>query len=232
MKIPTLQTPRLILRPLTLADAGIIERYVSDWDVARWTAAIPHPYPKDAAAEWIGGRESASEMVLAIVDRENGELIGCIGLEPGDDAGSGEFGYWIGKPFWGRGYGTEALRAYVAYAFRELGLERVTAGAMPANKGLICAGESRLRPANAIRTHRRGLAGRYMWNGASSTARVGNGCRRRMRHHCPCCWSRQWRSLMLMVGSCWRGVRRENKWPVCGNSPAEKSMAAKRRKPR
>jgi 8-oxo-dGTP diphosphatase len=137
MKFPTLQTPRLILRPLTLADAGIIERYVSDWDVARWTAAIPHPYPKDGAAEWIGGRDSASEMVLAIVDREKGELIGCIGLEPGDDADSGEFGYWIGKPFWSRGYGTEALRAYVAYAFRELGLERVTAGAMPANKGSI-----------------------------------------------------------------------------------------------
>jgi 8-oxo-dGTP diphosphatase len=137
MSTPTIETPRLILRPLTVADADAIERYVGDWDVARWTAAIPHPYPKDAAAEWIRGLGSGSEMVLAIIDRDKGGLIGCMGLEPGDDAGSGEFGYWIGKPFWGRGYGTEALRAYVAYAFRELGLERVAAGAMPANKGSI-----------------------------------------------------------------------------------------------
>lgn len=137
MIAPTLETPRLILRPLTPADAADIQRYVGDWDVARWTAAIPHPYPPNGAAEWIGGLKADGEMVLAIVDRQTREFLGCIGLEPGDDAGSGEFGYWIGKPFWGRGYGTEALRAYVAYAFRELGLERVIAGAMPENAGSI-----------------------------------------------------------------------------------------------
>ena len=48
MKIPTLQTPRLILRPLTTDDAGEIERHVGDWDVARWTSSIPHPYPAGA----------------------------------------------------------------------------------------------------------------------------------------------------------------------------------------
>jgi len=137
MTAPTLETPRLILRPLTPADAEDIERYVSDWDVARWTASIPHPYPPGAAAEWIAAFKENPEIVLGIVDRNTGRVVGCIGLEPGEDAGSGEFGYWIAKPLWGRGYATEALRAYVSYAFRELALDRVIAGAMPANGGSI-----------------------------------------------------------------------------------------------
>jgi 8-oxo-dGTP diphosphatase len=137
MTIPTLETPRLILRPLTPADAADVERYVSDWDVARWTASIPHPYPPGAAAEWIAAFKENPEIVLGIVDRGTERVVGCIGLEPGENAGSGEFGYWVAKPLWGRGYATEALRAYVAYAFRELALERVIAGAMPSNTGSI-----------------------------------------------------------------------------------------------
>jgi 8-oxo-dGTP diphosphatase len=137
MTVPTLETPRLILRPLTSADAEDVERCVSDWDVARWTASIPHPYPPGAAAEWIAGFNENPEVVLGIIDRRTDRVVGCIGLEPGEEAGSGEFGYWIAKPLWGRGYATEALQAYVAYAFRDLALERVIAGAMPANSGSI-----------------------------------------------------------------------------------------------
>jgi 8-oxo-dGTP diphosphatase len=137
MKSPVLQTSRLVLRPLTPADADAIQGYVGDWDVARWTTSIPHPYPPGAAADWIDGLDRGDERVLGIVERQSGRLVGCIGLKPGGAAGSGEFGYWIGKPHWGRGYGTEALKAYADHAFRERIYERLIAGAMPANIGSI-----------------------------------------------------------------------------------------------
>jgi RimJ/RimL family protein N-acetyltransferase len=50
---PTLQTTRLVLRPMTLADAARVQELVSDRAIADTTAVIPHPYPVGAAAEWI-----------------------------------------------------------------------------------------------------------------------------------------------------------------------------------
>jgi 8-oxo-dGTP diphosphatase len=137
MKIPTLQTPRLILRPLTSGDASEIERHVADWDVARWTSNIPHPYPAGAAAAWIARLPAGPEMVLGITERGTDRVIGCIGVRLDEDGRSGEFGYWMAKPMWGKGYTTEALQAYVAHAFRTLALEKLTSAAMPANIGSI-----------------------------------------------------------------------------------------------
>jgi 8-oxo-dGTP diphosphatase len=137
MKNPTLQTPRLILRPLTAGDASEIERHVADWDVARWTSSIPHPYPVGAAAAWIASLPSGPEMVLGLTERGQDRVIGCIGLRLDEDGRSGEFGYWVAKPKWGKGFGTEALRAYVEHAFKALALDKLTSAAMPANIGSI-----------------------------------------------------------------------------------------------
>jgi 8-oxo-dGTP diphosphatase len=137
MKIPTLHTPRLILRPLHAGDADEIQRHVADWDVARWTSSIPHPYPPGAAAAWIAKLADGGEIVLGITERGQDRVIGCIGLELDEAARSGEFGYWVAKAHWGRGYATEALRAYAAHAFKELALQRAVAGAMPGNAGSI-----------------------------------------------------------------------------------------------
>jgi 8-oxo-dGTP diphosphatase len=137
MKNPTLQTPRLILRPLTAGDASEIECHVADWDVARWTSSIPHPYPVGAAAAWIASLPSGPEMVLGLTERGQDRVIGCIGLRLDEDGRSGEFGYWVAKPKWGKGFGTEALRAYVEHAFKALALDKLTSAAMPANIGSI-----------------------------------------------------------------------------------------------
>ena len=45
-----------------------------------------------------------------------------------------ELGFWIGKPYWGRGYATEAARALVGYAFDKLGLTQIVAGAFRENR--------------------------------------------------------------------------------------------------
>lgn len=134
-----IETPRLILRPLTLADAFWVERLAGEWEVARYTARIPHPYPPGGAAAFIAGLADEPGLTLAIERRADRQAVGMIGLEfNGKEA---EAGYWIGKPYWGQGYATEALRALVDHGFRRLGLERLTASAVPENRASIRAQE-------------------------------------------------------------------------------------------
>ena len=134
---PSLDTARLHLRPFTLADALDVQRHVSDRDVAAMTLSIPHPYPDGAAEKWIdmhAGKYADSLSVhFAIVERDSDALAGAIGLtlEPGH--GRAELGYWIGKPFWGRGYATEAGRVMIAFGFETLGLNKIHAAVFTKN---------------------------------------------------------------------------------------------------
>lgn len=109
-----LTTPRLLLRPLRLSDAGAVARLAGDWDVARMTGRIPHPYSIVDADGWIAGI-AAGELVRAI--ELDGDLVGAVGYVGADD-GSAEIGYWVGKPYWGRGIATEAAAALVEHCFR------------------------------------------------------------------------------------------------------------------
>jgi len=126
---PTLTTERLTLRPCVPADAEAIQALVSDVEIARNTLNIPHPYPAGAASEWITRHtekfEKNEEIVFAIVTR-GGELVGIIGLVP-KQHDVAEIGYWIGVPYWNRGYATEAAVAIIRYGFEELGLHRIFA---------------------------------------------------------------------------------------------------------
>jgi len=128
---PNLETARLRLRPFTLADAGDVRRLAGERAVAEMTINLPHPYPEGAAEAWIASRPgtfaSGKGMTWAITRRETGELIGAISLMDIAAGHQAEMGYWIGVPWWGRGYCTEAAAAAVAHAFTALGLERVHA---------------------------------------------------------------------------------------------------------
>lgn len=127
---PVIETPRLRLRPMTADDAPAVQQLVGDIEIARNTLLIPHPYPDGLAANWIASHQERfdrnEEIVFGIEERASGALAGVIGLipEPHDQA---EFGYWIGRPFWNRGYATEAAGAVIDYAFATLGLNRVEA---------------------------------------------------------------------------------------------------------
>ena len=134
---PTLTTDRLLVRPATLADAPRLQALVSDRAIADTTASIPHPYPEGGAETFIathGPRWTAGTgIVFCAALRESDDLIGVIGLDLNPANDSAELGYWIGLPYWGKGYTTESAAAVVDFAFGVVGLNRIYALHMTRN---------------------------------------------------------------------------------------------------
>ena len=85
-------------------------RLAGDRLIAETTLTIPHPYPPGAAEAWIGRHREEAErgnaLNLALERREDGALLGAIGLGVEPEHGRAEIGYWIGVPYWGNGYAT------------------------------------------------------------------------------------------------------------------------------
>src|SRR5690606_39788462 len=86
---------------------------------------MPHPYGEREARTFIQGTRdrAVSGCTYALSLAENGAFIGCAGLHP--RALGLELGYWIGEPYWGRGYATEAAHALVDLAFRATLIDRL-----------------------------------------------------------------------------------------------------------
>lgn len=128
--VSVLETERLVLRAPQHGDIKVITRLVNDRRVAENTARIPHPYGVDDAERFIAAvNRQDGEATFAII--RNGDLIGVCGVEPRENAP--EIGYWLGAPFWGRGYATEAVRALIDHAFGALGHDALQAGARVGN---------------------------------------------------------------------------------------------------
>jgi ribosomal-protein-alanine N-acetyltransferase len=130
-KGPTLLTRRLRLRPFELTDALEVQRLAGDPDIADTTLNIPHPYQPGMAEQWImthdPDHDSGEALTLAVVGRETGELMGAVGLTVTQRFNRAELGYWIGKPYWNRGFCTEAACAILSHAFEVMRLHRVHA---------------------------------------------------------------------------------------------------------
>ena len=128
--IPVLATERLTLRAPRCDDIKAILALANDRRIAVNTARIPHPYEAADAERFIASvnrRDGESCFVIMLGDR----LIGACGVDPREDGP--ELGYWLGAPHWGRGFATEAARALIDYAFGELDLEYLQAGARVSN---------------------------------------------------------------------------------------------------
>lgn len=114
---PVLVTERLVLRPPHVEDIPDIARLAADLRIASMLARMPHPYGEAEARAFVdGSRKRASGCVYAITIADSGAFVGCAGLDAKEHGL--ELGYWIGEPFWGRGYATEAAHALVDVAFR------------------------------------------------------------------------------------------------------------------
>lgn len=117
----TLATERLFLRPFRYTDAGEFTRLAGDWSVASMTSDIPYPLTQDQAAAWL--KPSHGEVRFAI--ELQGQLIGGAGYYR-RRSGAAELGFWLGRPWWGQGFATEANRAVVQYGFEKTRLAGFT----------------------------------------------------------------------------------------------------------
>lgn len=129
--LPTLITQRLRIRPFYTEDAPMVQKLAGDKAISDATINIPYPYDLRTAEIWI---ESHSYEVrkgicfnLAVELKEEPCLIGNTSLFFNREHHRAELGYWIGKPYWGKGYCTEAAAAVLEYGFKELKLQRIFA---------------------------------------------------------------------------------------------------------
>jgi RimJ/RimL family protein N-acetyltransferase len=116
------------LEPIAPRHADDVQRLAAHPDVVA-TTNLPEPYPDDGAEQWIAyvrPRHQAGEEFAFAIRNDEDELVGVTGLVDVDDT-EAELGFWIGKPYWNRGYATAAARRTLRFAFEEIGLQRVFA---------------------------------------------------------------------------------------------------------
>jgi RimJ/RimL family protein N-acetyltransferase len=118
MTTPVLKTDRLTLRPLAMTDAGRIARFTADPDVAAMIADAPLPALEISAEGRIlihHGRKNLGLEHLFAIDLADEGLIGEAAATR-DGKNGIEIGYWVAKPYWGKGYGEEAAKAVTTFA--------------------------------------------------------------------------------------------------------------------
>jgi RimJ/RimL family protein N-acetyltransferase len=131
----TLRTHRLLLRPYKFEDIPALLPLIGSREVAATTLRIPHPYTQADAEEFVR-RAQANEddsVRFAVEIAASATLIGGVGLRMNAPHHHAELGYWLGVPYWGQGYATEAARELVRYGFEDLKLHRIYASYVPHN---------------------------------------------------------------------------------------------------
>jgi RimJ/RimL family protein N-acetyltransferase len=137
---PTLSTERLLLRGPVHSDAERIAGLANDVGVAGMTTAIPHPYTLAEAEQLIGRTCDWDRDPSFVIEHRHFGVVGMIGFKPGPNRRP-EIGYWLGRPFWNRGYATEATRAALDWARRDWRKMLVVAGHFvdnPASGQVLC----------------------------------------------------------------------------------------------
>jgi RimJ/RimL family protein N-acetyltransferase len=126
-----LETERLTLRRPTLADVKAITHLANDRRIAEHTRRLPHPYGQDHAVAFVRAvADDAGEAAFLI--ENNHAPIGMVGINLGNKD-MPELGYWLGVPYWGQGFGTEAARAVIDFFFEDYAAEQLYAAARVAN---------------------------------------------------------------------------------------------------
>ena len=137
---PTIETPRLVLRPFIEADVEPYFALMQDADVMRFVGDRRVPTLQEtwrAVAALIGHWALRGYGQWAIVERETEALVGRTGIINPIDWPGPEVGYLLGKNWWGRGYATEAARAAMDWGFDTLAFDRLISLIDPANAASI-----------------------------------------------------------------------------------------------
>jgi RimJ/RimL family protein N-acetyltransferase len=130
-RTPVLATARLVLRAPQRTDAPAIALLANDRRIAENTLRIPHPYSLADAQAFIAGADMIEDEIVFLVTLA-GTVIGACGLAQLDGR-TPDIGYWLGAPFWGKGYASEVARALVDYGFGDCGHTVLLAGARVSN---------------------------------------------------------------------------------------------------
>lgn len=129
-----LTTARLTLRPISPEHKRAIIPLISERQVARNLLRVPHPYLDHHFDEFMQKiADSDTDAVYSIFVRDENCLCGGMGLHLALEHKRAELGYWLGLPYWGRGYATEAAHAVMAYGFDTLKLNRIFASHFSGN---------------------------------------------------------------------------------------------------
>lgn len=129
MQLPTLTTERLTLRPLARDDAAVLHEWLSDPEVMRYWSTLPHRTFAETEA-WVQlsldemAKGTAQDFAVLLA----GRMIGRVAFWQGD-----EIGFLFDPKSWGKGYASEALRAFTAYGFATLGFSEIRADVDPDN---------------------------------------------------------------------------------------------------
>ncbi|MDM5219425.1 GNAT family N-acetyltransferase [Peribacillus sp. NJ11] len=124
-------TERLVLRLFQTPDAAAVATLCNNYNIYKNTLYLPYPYSLNDALSWMGNHYdnfmADKNYEFAVTDKETGELFGAIALSNNKIFNHGEIAYWIGEPFWGNGYATEAAQSILQFAFEEKKLHKVFA---------------------------------------------------------------------------------------------------------
>jgi RimJ/RimL family protein N-acetyltransferase len=113
------------LRAIEEDDLQAIHDMFNDVDVQR-TLAVNWPQPLPGTRQWWEGSRANPTTANFAIETLAGELVGACGLEGIDGAvRSAGLGIWTGKPYWDRGFGTDAVRILCRFGFREMNLQRI-----------------------------------------------------------------------------------------------------------
>ncbi|MEP1231493.1 MAG: GNAT family N-acetyltransferase [Litorimonas sp.] len=131
-----LTTDRLTLRRVTLDDIAALSNLAGDYEIARMTGSFPHPFPPLSAEFRLMYLKQQWRRDLAFpyaITLDGKDLIGMADLFRKTTSDHFELGYWVGRPFWGQGYATEAASALIQHAQRTVGITYIKAGVFTDN---------------------------------------------------------------------------------------------------
>lgn len=123
-----IETERLILRPRKLEDVDDMVEGLNNLNVSKWLSEFPYPYTKEDAIKAINKKRN-NAYIFSIVLKENKKVIGGVGIiitDPIEKIGKG--GIWINEKYQKKGYGKEAFKARIKFAFEELNLSKIEDG--------------------------------------------------------------------------------------------------------
>lgn len=152
---PVVETRRLLLRAPGPQDIPAIARLANDPNIARMTCRMPHPFGQGDAEDFVVqvAAQDPARAATFLIEHEDQGPVGVIGMFEDADVAP-ETGYWIGRPFWGRGFATEALEGALVWAGKRWKRRALMAGHFADNPasgrvlekaGFLYTGETRKR---------------------------------------------------------------------------------------